>query len=161
MSALSPNATSPQSLTTAAPMVAGTFWLGACVDSVSGESNMGNNCSTGAQIAVLDTDSDGVADGDDNCPVVANPSQIDTDGDGPGNACDAFPLDASESVDIDGDGMGDVFENRFGLNLNDPNDAGLDNDRDGLTNLEEFQVGRNPTVNETAVLQIINTILVD
>jgi hypothetical protein len=57
--------------------------------------------------------------------------------------------------------MGDVFENRFGLNLNDPNDAGLDNDRDGLTNLEEFQVGRNPTVNEAAVLQIINTILVD
>ena len=40
-------------------------------------------------------------------------------------------------------------------------DAALDNDRDGLTNLEELQAGTNPNVNEAAVLQIINTILVD
>jgi hypothetical protein len=55
--------------------------------------------------------------------------------------------------------MNDEFENRFGLNPEDPGDAGLDNDRDGLTNLEEFQAGRNPIVNEATVLQIINSIL--
>ena len=61
--------------------------------------------------------------------------------------------------DLDLDGMNDEFENRFGLNPKDPGDAGLDNDRDGLTNLEEFQAGRNPIVNEATVLQIINSIL--
>ena len=63
--------------------------------------------------------------------------------------------------DTDGDGMGDVFEIRFGLNPNDPDDAGLDRDSDGITNLEEFRAGTNPHVNEAAVLQIINRILLD
>jgi hypothetical protein len=121
-----------------------------------------------------DSDGDGIIDIDDNCPSVANPSQTDTDGDGQGDACDAdddndgvqdtadaFPLDAAESVDTDGDGMGDVFENRFGLNPNDPNDAGLDGDADGSTNLEEFRAGMNPNVNETGVMQIINVILLE
>ena len=31
---------------------AGTFWVGACVDPVSGESSTGNNCSTGVQVVV-------------------------------------------------------------------------------------------------------------
>jgi len=63
--------------------------------------------------------------------------------------------------DLDLDGMDDEFENRFGLNPKDPDDAGLDNDRDGLTNLEEFQARTNPIVNEAAALQIINSILSD
>ncbi len=46
----------------------------------------------------VDTDGDGVADGDDNCPTVSNPSQTDTDGDGQGDACD---------TDDDGDGIPD------------------------------------------------------
>ena len=60
----------------------------------------------------LDGDGDGVADDDDNCPNVANEDQTDTDGDGEGDACDsdddddgvddvddAYPLDATRSVD--------------------------------------------------------------
>lgn len=31
---------------------AGTYWLGACVDAVSGESSTSNNCSTGVQVTV-------------------------------------------------------------------------------------------------------------
>ena len=61
---------------------------------------------------------------------------LDDDNDGVSDAQDAFPLDASDS-----------------------GDAALDNDRDGATNLEEFQAGANPNVNEPAVTTIINTIL--
>jgi hypothetical protein len=47
---------------------------------------------------VVDTDGDGVADGDDNCPTTANPNQADADNDGLGNACDdtAFAPTVSE-----------------------------------------------------------------
>ncbi|MCY3859028.1 MAG: metallophosphoesterase [Gammaproteobacteria bacterium] len=59
-----------------------------------------------------DTDGDGVENDDDNCPNVANQDQLDTDSDGTGDACDddddndnvpddqdAYPLDASRSID--------------------------------------------------------------
>jgi len=95
---------------------------------------------------------------------------------------DAFPLDPSETLDSDSDGIGDNYETANGLNPS-VDDASLDKDSDGLTNLEEFQLGssanntdtdsdgmddgdevdtgRNPTVNEGAVITIINSILVD
>ncbi|MCY3838406.1 MAG: metallophosphoesterase, partial [Gammaproteobacteria bacterium] len=60
----------------------------------------------------VDSDGDGVLDNDDNCPTVANEDQTDTDSDGEGDACDsdddddgvadaddAYPLDATRSVD--------------------------------------------------------------
>ncbi|MEZ5303865.1 MAG: pentapeptide repeat-containing protein, partial [Verrucomicrobiales bacterium] len=48
------------------------------------------------------------------------------------------------SQDTDGDLMPDDWELANALNPGDPNDAGLDNDWDGLTNLEEFQNGSLP-----------------
>lgn len=53
--ALSPGATSSESLATSAPASLGTWWIGACVDQVSGESNTANNCSAGVQIEVAST----------------------------------------------------------------------------------------------------------
>ncbi|MGI6375415.1 MAG: InlB B-repeat-containing protein [Anaerolineae bacterium] len=59
----------------------------------------------------LDTDEDGVLDGEDNCPVIANGDQLDADTDGLGNVCDNCP-DAfnPDQADTDGDGVGDVCE---------------------------------------------------
>ena len=98
---------------------------------------------------------DGFNDIPDNCPANPNADQTDKDSDGMGDLCDDFPTNPMESIDTDGDGMGDNFEMQFGLNAEDPSDANLDSDSDGLTNLEEFQQGRIPTVNEGALIPII------
>lgn len=50
------------------------------------------------------------------------------------------------NADADGDGMPNGWEIRYGLDPNDPSDAGLDADGDGLSNLREFRLGRNPRV---------------
>lgn len=38
----------------------------------------------------VDSDMDGIDDGDDNCPTAANPNQLDFDSNGLGNACDVM-----------------------------------------------------------------------
>ncbi len=59
---LSASLTSPKSNRITAPDSGGTYYYGACVDSVSGESNTGNNCSNGVAVTVstqhLDVDID-------------------------------------------------------------------------------------------------------
>lgn len=45
--------------------------------------------------------------------------------------------------DQDDDGMDDSWEIRYGLDPNDPNDAEEDPDKDGLTNIEEFNIYRD------------------
>jgi len=87
---------------------------------------------------------------------------IDSDNDGVIDLKDAFPNDPDESADSDGDGVGnnadldddndgmsDVFEAENGLNSDDWQDALLDPDNDGLTNLEEFNAGTNPNLTDT------------
>ena len=67
-----------------------------------------------------DQDGDGVSDATDNCPSVANEDQADFDADGEGDSCDsdddndgspdtedAFPREPAASVDTDGDGQPD------------------------------------------------------
>ncbi|MBR9985933.1 MAG: hypothetical protein KFF68_08490 [Desulfosarcina sp.] len=101
---------------------------------------------------------------DDGSSAVANmtvsvlkSSSTDVDGDGVPDVLDLFPSDPTEWADNDGDGIGDnqdpdddndgipdAWEITYGL---DPlvNDADLDADGDGWTNLEEFQADTNPT----------------
>jgi len=107
----------------------------------------------------------------------------DADGDDVPDNEDAFPLDPDEWVDTDddGDGMSDTYEISNKLNPLDKSDQELDRDGDGLTNLHEFLLGtsadnsdtdgdgvddnteylagRNPVVNEAAVIMIIGTSL--
>jgi len=46
--------------------------------------------------------------------------------------------------DSDGDGMPDLWEERYSLNPMNPDDAHLDSDGDGFTNVEEFLAGTDP-----------------
>ena len=52
ISGLSASATSAQSSSVTAPSSSGTYYYGACVESVSGETDTNNNCSTGVQVKV-------------------------------------------------------------------------------------------------------------
>ena len=47
-------------------------------------------------------------------------------------------------VDADKDGLPDEWERKYGLNMNDPSDAGMDSDGDDFTNLEEYTFKTNP-----------------
>lgn len=53
-------------------------------------------------------------------------------------------LDLS-TIDSDGDGLTDQWELKYGLNPQDPTDADFDTDKDGFTNLEEFEAKTDPT----------------
>ena len=50
--ALTASATSSESINLTAPATAGTYYYGACVDSVAGESDTTNNCSASVQVTV-------------------------------------------------------------------------------------------------------------
>ena len=52
MRGLSAGATSPESLSLTAPSSAGTYYYGACVDAVTGESDTTNNCSRSIAVEV-------------------------------------------------------------------------------------------------------------
>jgi gliding motility-associated-like protein len=81
-----------------------------------------------------DSDSDGLSDSEETIEGT-DPLDSDTDGDGTPDNMDEFPLDPLEDTDTDGDGIGDNT---------DPDD-----DDDGLSDLEESEIGTNPLVSDT------------
>ena len=117
----------------------------------------------------IDTDGDGLQDSIDNCPNSSNADQTDLDNDGQGDVCDEdddgdgindldddFPQDGNESIDSDNDGVGnnsdtdddddgipDEVEEANGLDPLSAADAEQDKDGDGLSNLSEFQMGKD------------------
>jgi hypothetical protein len=62
--------------------------------------------------------------------IVAPDSVTDVDGDGVKDSSDAFPLDSSETLDTDNDGIG--------------NNTDTDDDNDGYTDVEEIADGTDP-----------------
>ncbi|MCP3867410.1 MAG: DUF11 domain-containing protein [Gammaproteobacteria bacterium] len=80
-----------------------------------------------------DTDGDGYLNPFDNCPGIANPDQADFLVDGMGDACDS---------DHDNDGIPNTEEDRYAfLDPWNPADGAADQDKDGLTNREEYELG--------------------
>jgi len=100
-----------------------------------------------ASDASADQDNDGKTNLEEyqqgtNPEVDENTLPPDTDGDG---------IDDTVDTDDDGDGLPDDYENQYAfLNPLDPSDASADQDNDGKTNLEEYQQGTNPEINETS-----------
>ncbi|MGA1869779.1 MAG: PKD domain-containing protein [bacterium] len=113
-----------------------------------------------------DTDGDGTGDNSDECPndpakVVigecgCGTPETDSDNDGTPDCNDEFPQDPTETVDNDGDGIGnnadtdddndsipDLWEVTYNIN---PlvNDAAQDPDSDGYQNIQEYISGTDP-----------------
>lgn len=55
----------------------------------------------------------------------------------------------ADLTDTDADGLPDTWEIQWGLDINDPNDAILDTDLDGLINLDEYAYQTNPLESDT------------
>lgn len=82
-----------------------------------------------------DIDGDGLTNADE-LRMGTNPNNVDTDNDGIWDDVDPHPL---IDEDANGDGMGDDWQSYYGV-VN-PDD---DPDKDGLTNLQEYQNRTNP-----------------
>ena len=98
-----------------------------------------------------DTDGDGLNDGQEVNVHGTNPSLADSDGDGLSDKFEVdnslnplVPLtDAERSADWDNDGIPNGYEIDHGMNIMDVADAATDLDYDGLTNLQEYNLGTN------------------
>jgi hypothetical protein len=63
------------------------------------------------------------------------------------------------SPDADNDGIPDAWEQQYGLSGGNPNDASQDADGDGLSNLQEYLAGTNPTnALSTLKLNVLTTV---
>ena len=91
---LAASGTSAESISLTAPNSAGTYYYGACVDAVSGESSSTNNCSSSVQVDVTEPPPQARPDLTVGSPSVTN-STPDTG--------DFFDLSATVSNDGDGD----------------------------------------------------------
>ncbi len=61
------------------------------------------------------------------------------------------PVTVSLLADFDHDGLPDAWEIAHGLSTNNPADASFDLDHDGLSNLEEYLAGTDPTAAASAL----------
>jgi len=92
-----------------------------------------------------DSDNDGIFDGDEITFFGTDPTNQDTDGDGLLDGDEVYLYGSNPAIqDTDGDGLLDGYEVNNQLNPQDPGDAQIDFDGDGLNNLQEFTAGTAP-----------------
>lgn len=91
---------------------------------------------------LIDSDADGLSDGDEVNVHQTNPSLADTDGDGLSDGDEVNIHSSSPTLaDSDNDRMNDGWEIQNGLNPLNSDDGALDDDDDGYSNFEEFTLG--------------------
>ena len=160
--------------------LAGSFYVGADNFNVEVTDDLGNITTQVIAITVegIDTDADTVYDFEDNCPSTPNSLQEnvdndalgdvcddDIDGDNVSNALDAFPYDATETMDTDADLVGDNADNCV-TDFN-PSQSNVDGDAygdfcdddidgDGLSNVVELRFGGNTNDASDSALVMAN-----
>jgi hypothetical protein len=143
-----------------------------------GLSNLAEYQTHGTNWLTADTDGDGLSDGTEALTHGTNPLSADSDGDGMADGWEINfglnPLANDAASDFDGDGLTNLWEFTNGYNPTDPSDSltdsnqngiadwweithfgalgvdpSADPDKDGLSNLLEFQIHTNPKVFDT------------
>ncbi|MCH8815396.1 MAG: S8 family serine peptidase [Chloroflexi bacterium] len=135
------------------PAIIRTALMSSAVD--LGSSGVDNTFGAGrvnalAALNAMNSDNDGVPDISDVFPLNPNES-VDTDGDGVGNNADA---------DDDNDGMPDSYELTHALNPLNPNDAAQDKDGDGFSNRTEFRAETDPS-DPASIPRVANDLIID
>ncbi len=110
--------------------------------------------------ASLDSDGDGVPDSVERGPDGLHPKDSDGDGipdyldtdsnnNGVPDSVEILPSGLTRTTDTDGDGIPDYWEAFFGLNPNDPTDAGKHLAGDQMSYLEKYRYGLSPLTRDT------------
>lgn len=76
--------------------------------------------------------------------ILKGRAEVSTQGSGASSYTNVEVRGSDEDGDYDG--MPDEWERFYDLDPNDPNDAGLDRDGDGIDNIMEYRLNRNPNV---------------
>jgi hypothetical protein len=114
-----------------------------------------------------DSDNDGINDGDEILgkgttvvlgksyifPYKTDPVKIDTDGDGIQDGNEVQFGYNPVNQDTDNDGMPDKWEAINKLNPKNKDDANLDPDKDGITNLQEYKNGTDPHKSDLVIVK--------
>ena len=105
----------------------------------------------GTDPIVQDSDQDGLTDGNEINLHGSDPNQADSDQDGLNDGIEVNThLTDPNLLDTDSDGLGDGFEVLYDfLPLVNNGEQLLDGDSDGLTNLEEYLAGTNPSLSDS------------
>jgi PKD repeat protein len=108
-------------------------------------------------VVSVDSDGDGLSDGQESCVYNTNPNLPDTDNDGlnDGDEVNVHGTDPLSNMDQDLDGMSDDWESAYGTSATS-DDALGDLDGDGVNNVIEYLRGTLPQdATSTPVLKVI------